>query len=434
MKTNLLILSVFIAFASVAQSTNTGFHIKSYDIKLKLDTTARKLEVENSILFNNLNSKTDSKVLFWKSIVVDSIRAAKHKIPFERKSDTLIFRSKSSGHLMLTFYYSLPIDSFMYDKAILLTRGMKWSPYLHDNISSLTSEVIVPKKYNVYSSGTLINSESRQNCCIYHFKNEINSGLPFVIVPTSYYNETSVFRNGVEMKYVFHNPDTILQREIINESLSAFNYCNTYIGKYHRKNLTYIEVPGFGSAQSFESLIIMSSDFVSYFKLYADMRTWVAHETIHQWIGTGYFNAIYDSSNYGVFIEESFTEYLRFLYIGNKFGSDSITRIVNRYKNIYNNEIKGTDQDVPISDNIPSRVAYCTGPLIFHEVNLQMGEQKFQEFVRMLYSKYYGQVIDYNIFRKTLGIYTAENVIEQMEQNANTKGIPKELPRHLQKL
>ena len=433
MKTNILLLILF-SVALFARPNNAGFHIKSYNIKLKLDTTIRKLEVENSILFSNVNSMSNSKVLFWKSIDLDSIIVAKHKIPFERKSDTLIFRSKSSGKLMLTFYYSLPIDSFMYEKAILLTRGMKWSPYLHDNISSLTSEVIVPKKYNVYSSGTLINTESRQDCRIYHFKNEINSGLPFVIVPTGYYNETSVFRNGVEMKYVFHNPDTTLQREIVNESLSAYNFCNNYIGKYHRKSLTYIEIPEFGSAQSFESLIIMSSDFISYFKLYPDMKTWVAHETIHQWIGTGYFNAIYDSSKYGVFIEESFTEYLRFLYIGNKYGNDSITGIVNRNKNIYNTEIKGTDQDVPISDNIPSRLAYCTGPLIFHEVNRQMGEQKFQEFVRMLYSKYYGQVIDYNIFRKTLGIYTSENVIEQMERNANTKGIPKELPRHLQKL
>lgn len=427
MKATLLLL-ILIFVALFARPNTADFQIKSYDIKLTLDTATRKLEVKNSIFFNNLGTKSGSAVLFWNSIDIDSITVAAQKISFERNNDSLVFSSKLSGNMMLTFYYCLPIDSFMYDKAILLTRGMKWSPYLHDNISTLTSEVIVPKNYSVYSSGTLLNLDRNQESLIYHFKNEINSGLPFVIVPMNYYKETSLFINGVEMKYVFHNPDTALQRKIIDESQSAFNFCNDYIGKYPRKSLSYVEIPEFGSAQSFESLIIMSSDFVSYFKLYAEMRFWVAHETIHQWIGTGYFNAIYNGSKFGVFIEESFTEYLRFLYIGNKFGDDSLTTIVNRNIDIYNQEIKGTDQDVSISDNIPSRVAYCTGPLIFYEVNRPMGEQKWQEFLKTLYSKYYGQVIDYTIFRETLAKYTSENVIVQMERDAKAKGIPKELP------
>ena len=430
MKSIILLLLTLISVTLSARSNRAEYDIRSYDIKLRLDTVSRKLNIENTIHFSNVNSLSSAKVLFWNSLVIDSIIVSKHKIPFERKGDTLIFRSNSSVNEALTFYYRLPIDSVMYGKAILLTRGMKWCPYIHDNISKLSSEVIVPGNYKVYSSGTNKDTESRHDCSIYHFYNNINSGLPFIIAPMNYYFETSVFRNDVEIKYVFHNQDTTLQREIIKESLSSYDFCNRYIGKYPRKNLTYIEIPNFGAAQSLESLIIMSSDFVSYFKLYAEMRAWVAHETIHQWIGTGYFNAIHDSSKYGIFIEESFTEYMRFLYIGGKFGNDSITGIVNRNIKIYNDEIKGTDQDEPISDNIPNRVAYCTGPLIFFEVNRQMGEKNWQKFVRTLYSKYCGQVIDYNIFRETLGKFASENVIEQMERNANTKGIPKEMPRH----
>jgi len=32
----------------------------------------------------------------------------------------------------------------------------------------------------------------------------------------------------------------------------------------------------------------MCSDFIKYFGLSQSMRFWVAHETIHQWIGVGY--------------------------------------------------------------------------------------------------------------------------------------------------
>jgi len=286
------------------------------------------------------------------------------------------------------------------------------------------SEVTVPNGYKVYSSGTLNSRSIGEFNCTYRYSNKINSGLPFIIAPNNYYSEITKQQNGFSIKYCFLNKDTSLQKSIIKESLSALKFCTSYIGNYNRKQLTYIEVPKFGSAQSLETFILMSSEFIKYFSLYKDMRFWVAHETIHQWIGVGYFNSISNSPQYGTFIEESLTEYMRYVYLEKTFGQDSLTGQIKYVVNIYNKEIKGTDQDVSISSNKPSRVIYCNAPLIFHVVRMDIGDIKWRFFIRKLYSKYYGRCIDYENFKKTLRLYATKEVINQMEKYANMKGIP----------
>ena len=115
---------------------------------------------------------------------------------------------------------------------------------------------------------------------------------------------------------------------------------------------------------------------------------------------------------------------MRYVYIEKTFGKDSLAGQIKYVVNIYNTEIKGTDQDVPISINIPSRVIYCNAPLIFHVVRMDIGEIKWQSFIRKLYSTYYGRGIGYDDFVKTLKLYANNAVIKQMEEYINTKGIP----------
>lgn len=417
---SVLIILVYFAFVTTAMANYPEDKIKSYDIKMTFDSTSAKIIVRNTLL---VRKPFNQNFLFSRDIIIDSILAGKYRLKFHRQGDSLILDSKIANDRM-TFYYTFAVDSFLYDKVILLTRGMKWCPYVHDNISDLYAEVTVPKGYNVFGSSGMTNVDSSGTRVIYRFKNKINSGLGFVIVPVGYYTERTETAQKFRIKYLFRNHDSSLQDEIIHESLAAFSFCNDYIGRYKRNCLLYIEVPGFGAAQCLESMILMGSDFINYYKIYPQMRSWVAHETIHLWIGTGYYNAIFDGGKYGVLMEESLTEYLRFQYIADVAGSDSVATLLQDYSNIYNNEIKGTDQDLPLSSNKPTRVAYCTGPLLFHELKSETGEEKWHKFIRRLYSNNYGHVIDYLVFKKTLAEFCSEKIITQMEFHADQKGIP----------
>jgi hypothetical protein len=422
---NLVILLILFGFStSIAGQTSMRTNIKSYTIKMRLDTTLKRITIRNLIDIDKVDTNHCTNLFLSSDIEIDSVKVKERKLKFSRIGDTLCLQTGILKRSRLIFWYSIPVDSFKYGKAIVLTRGMKWCPYLHDNISVLKSEVTVPDGYKVYSTGILDRRNSGEYNCTYKYSNKINSGLAFIIAPIDYYSEITKQQNDISIKYCFLNKDTSLQNSIIKESLSALKFCSTYIGDYKRQKLTYIEVPKFGSAQSLETFILMSSEFIKYFSLYKDMRSWVAHETIHQWIGVGYFNSIYNSPQYGTFIEESLTEYMRYVYLEKTFGQDSLAGQIKYVVNIYNKEIKGTDQDVAISSNKPSRVIYCNAPLIFHVVRMDIGDIKWQYFIRKLYSKYYGRCIDYEDFKKTLRLYATKDVINKMEEYINKKGIP----------
>jgi len=427
MKNFILLLFLLIVFCSFQETKKPEVVITSYNIEMKLDTVLRKLDIQAVLHIENPDTAGVIQLLFSHRMKIDKAQVNGKPVNYKFANDTLSARVGSLNKIELTLNYSLPIDTFKHDKIFALSRGMKWCPYFHDNLSELNSKVTVPKGYKVYSSGELISNNETSDGRCFEFHNKINSGLPFIIAPISYYKEIDKKQNNISIKYCFHNPDTALTNSLIKESLKAMDFCINYIGDYNRTQLTYIEFPGFGSAQSLETFLLMSDDFIKYFGLYHDMKFWVSHETIHQWIGAGYFNTIYKSPKYACFIEESLTEYMRDIYIEKTFGKDSLAGEIKDRVHTYNKEIKGTDQDVPVSSNMQIRVTYVLGPLIFHVVRMKIGEDNWHKFISSLYSKYYGKVIDYEIFKKELSVYASPSVISNMENELETKGIPKEI-------
>jgi hypothetical protein len=430
MKISILFLVLFIVLCSFDRIKKNDINITAYNIVMRLDTVSRKLEIQTDIFIENQSTSKVIKLLFSDLMKIDKVMVNEDKFDYTHTNDTLFANVGSLNKIKLTINYTLPIDSFKNDKVIALTRAMKWCPFVRDNLSELNSKITLPKGYKAYSSGELISNNETSNSNYYEFQNKINSGLPIFIAPTGYYNEVNKKQNNISIKYYFHNPDTALANSIIRESLKAIDFCVHYIGSYNRTQLTYIEFPRFQMAQSLETFLMMGTDFIKMFGKYPDMKFWVAHETIHQWIGVGYFDAIYTSPKYGRFIEESLTEYMRYIYLEKNFGKDSLSGQIKDVVDIYNKQIKGTDQDVPISSNSPNRVTYCVGPLILHVVRMKIGEDNWQKFISSLYSKYYGKIIDYEIFKKELSVYADPTVINNMENELESKGVPKEIAVH----
>jgi hypothetical protein len=427
MKRIIFFLALFIALCSFDRIKKNDIDITSYNIVMKLDTVSRKLEIQTDMVIENPHTSKDIKLLFSDLMKIDKATINGNKLDYTHTNDTLFANVGSLNKIKLTLNYSLPIDSFKNDKMFALTRAMKWCPFVRDNVSELTLKITLPKGYKAYSSGELISNNETNNSNYYEFHNKLNSGLPLFIAPTAYYKETAKKQDNILIKYYFHNPDTALDNSIITESLKTIDFCINYIGSYNRLQLTYIEFPGFPSAQSLETFLMMGSDFIKVFGKYPIMRFWVAHETIHQWIGAGYFDAINTSPKYSRFIEESLTDFIRDIYLEKTYGKDSLAGEIKDRINTYNKEIKGTDQDVAISTNEANRVTYVLGPLILHVVRMKIGEDNWQKFISSLYAKYYGKIIDYEIFKKELNAYSNPAVISNMENELETKGIPKEI-------
>ena len=275
----LFTLSVFSQTASFGNNKKNEVDVISYNIEMNLDTISRKLDIHSDIFINNSDTTSDIHFLFRDWIKIDKALLNGMIINYTQNKDTLSVNVENMKNLKLTLDYTLPIDSFKQDKVIALTRAMKWCPFIYDDISELNSKITVPNGFNVYSSGTLLNYYENIGTNHYKFQNKINSGFPYFFAPVGYYRETAKKQNGINIKFYFHNPDSVLTNSIINESLLGLNFGTRYIGNYNRPNLTYIEFPGFDSSQSLETLVLMGSNFIKYFGLYPDIRFWPSHET-----------------------------------------------------------------------------------------------------------------------------------------------------------
>lgn len=429
MKNKILLFLFFIPLFLFGKSKKTEIDILSYNVEMKLDTISRKLDIHTNIHIQNTDTTGVIKFLFCDWIKINKAQLNGKNIEYNRGKDTLLVHVDRLRKLNLTLDYTLPVDSFKQDKqekVISLTRAMKWCPFIYDDISELNSKITVPKGYKVYSSGDLLNYIGSEYACQYKFQNKINLGFSYFFAPVGYYKETTKNQNGINIKFYFHNPDSILANSIIKESLFGLDFSARYISKYNRPNLTYIESPGFDCSQSLESFVLMGSAFVKYFGLYPDIRFWPSHETIHQWIGAGYFNSISKNKKNRWFIEESLTEYLRYVYVEKTYGADSLKTEIKKSIDYYNKQIKGTPQDVSISANLPNDVTYGIGPLILHTVRTEMGDENWHKFIQKLYADNYGKVIDYDVFEKTLSLYANQSIIQKMEDSMNIKGVPKE--------
>jgi hypothetical protein len=430
MKKTILIPVFFITLCSFGKSKKNEVDIISYNIEMNLDTISQKIDIHTDIRIQNTDTTGILKFLFCDWIKINKAQLNGKNIECHQGKDTLLVHVDRIRKLNLTLDYTLPVDSFKQDKkekVIALTRAMKWCPFIYDDISELNSKITIPKGYKVYSSGALLKYTEGEHVCQYKYQNKINLGFSYFLAPTGYYKETTKKQNGTIINYCFHNRDSMINNDIIKESLNSFKFCNRNIGKYNRSQLTYIEFPGFSCAQSLETFVSMGTRFVKLFGLYQVFRDWPSHETIHQWVGAGYFNSISKNKKNRWFIEESLTECLRQEYVEKTYGGDSLKAEFKKTIDFYNKEIKGTKDDVPIAVNLPNDVTYLIGPLILHIVHLEMGDENWHKFITGLYRKHYGKVLDYDLFKSELCKYASQTVIAKMEDSLETKGIPKEL-------
>ena len=421
---SVIILFIVLSFISCKRSENwkpKKRNIQSYDINICLDTTNRLLRIETLIELEKPVSLNRVGFLFSDFASIEEVKLNNRKTnKYVHDDNTLSIELLPLEKIDIFVIYSLPVDSFENDGNIILTRPMKWCPFVYDDISSLKMKIMLPTNYNAYSSGKEINSDNS----IFEFYNELNAGFPVIIAKDEYYSAYKKNIENIEIFFAFHNNDSVLIHSIMNECVSTVKFCNNFIGKYNKDKLTFIEFPNARYCQSIETFILASEVFVNYYNKYPQMKFWVSHETIHQWIGSGFFTPIKNETELTWFITESLTEYIRYQYIEKKYGADSLQQIIEQSINEYETKIKGTEQDLPIIANKPNRITYLIGPLIFHNIRLEIGNKKWQYFIRQLYSDNYGKILTYDKFYKTLKLYASDSLMNKMEYWISSKGIP----------
>lgn len=435
LKTVLLAILILFELVSCSKHDNNKVSINSYDIKVDYDTLSRFLYVKANIQINLLEHNNDKiKLLFNDSSKIGKIQFIeknfKYTVSYSFWKDTITMKlpEQLQNHKQLLLYleYCLPIDSIAISKIFSVFRSFKWCPLLYDNLSKWRIKIKTPLNYEAFSSGVLSVFSTDESHSYYTWEYNNMSGVPLIITPKNLYSLTKKFIDNKELDFYFLIKDTIRINKMINEFCKSFHYYNSKYGEYKNKNFRIFEYPdssdGGDFAMCLETSVVIGTKMIRNIdKPYVGLF-WIAHETGHQWIGIGYHNSFNNRLSW--FIEEGLTEYIRYLYIEDEYGKDSLKSVFQQYKTEFETQYLNTEDDVPISSNKPDRITYIKSPIIFNYVEQEIGKENFINFIRTLYQKYYGKVIDYDIFKSELSKFDKSGkVIKRMEEMTEIKGL-----------
>ncbi|MGA2297650.1 MAG: M1 family aminopeptidase, partial [FCB group bacterium] len=415
MKTKLLILFFSLIILSCNKAPQfSKINIVSYDMKVKYDTISRNLYVNSSILLEPLKQNNDKISLLFLSLAkINKIcfmnKNAQFNTSYKFDKDTIFIdvpeQLQNNKKLSLYLEYKLSLDLISDKELLAVARSGKWCPLQYDNFSKWKIEIETPQNYIAYSSGDLIYSSIDNNHGYFIWENDYNLGVPLIITPKNHYSIIKKIIDNKEINFYFVNKNSIIVNKIIRELYNSFHFYNKLFGDYKHKQLSIFELDDSGTdAMSIETFIVVhDSLFLHTNDPLFGGNLWISHEIAHQWIGSGYTNTF--NTKLSWFIEEGLTEYVRYMFIEDNYGKDSLNAVFKQYKNEFETQILNTNDDIPISSNSSSRVIYIKGPIIFHYVRQQIGDDNWKNFLRTLYNNYYGKVIDYEIFKSELSKY-----------------------------
>jgi hypothetical protein len=296
---------------------------------------------------------------------------------------------------VFSIYYHISLDSVITDNKIInLLRGDRWIPCQYDNIGDYFISVTVPDSYSVLVTDIPSSKQEVIGKCIFYWKLKHISDLPLIIYKKSMFRHYRINNNGTEMTFHYFTKDETTVRSIMSDVSIIFNYYNQHIGRYPYKSYYFIEMPGCGYALSFEGGALIGSYLINWYKEHEDIRYWPGHELCHQWNGCGIRYELATGDSLQGFIEEGLTQYL---YLKSR-GEDVLDESIRQYIEKYNKEIYRSIEDVPVTQDMKSRILYLKGPVIFHSIALAVSEKEFDSFIKKMFHKYNNRIIKSEIF------------------------------------
>lgn len=386
---------IIFLFSQVAYAQPAGMKLNTYDINANFDLSTKTMFVD--IRLNIQSNDTSSILIFLLShfAALESVRSADQKeIPFHlSKHDTLTIKfpnyQEEKSNFTLFFSYSLPVDSFMVHRAMyVMKRYDHWYPLQNGNLFNSTLKISLPENQTTLSNGTCTKKNRSDKKTIFIWKTNSESDLAlFVFNPDSMDYKTEVL-NGTRMDFYFV-PGLKDTQKIISLVKSSFSFYNKLFGPYQNIVFTVVEIPAdWFLGQGLHTLLLFTPKLIEYMP---DPGAWVPHEVGHQWIGN--IIPVDEQSEGRWFVEESFNEYLRAMYVEDEFGPDSLKSILkNVYLANYNALVKdGKDVSVLDVDSVNSSIEeaqciYAKGPMIFHQLRKCIGDKDWNDLIKRIYN------------------------------------------------
>ncbi|MGE5630162.1 MAG: M1 family aminopeptidase [Caulobacteraceae bacterium] len=421
----------------------------NYTMKLELDTKGRKITGHQKVSFINSAGTNLNEIYFHvypnafkelggyidvKAVKVDGLDV---KFTIEGEDSTLLrvslpgtLEPGKRDEISMDYLISIPKgggngfgDRFGYGSntynlgnffpIVAVYENNGWDKHLYDEkgdafyseTSNFDVEITAPIEQVIAATGYIQNREvdgSRQKLNITAY-----SVRDFAFVSSDMFKVEEAMVNGTLIKS--YASSRIKAKKVLEISSDAIKFFNRKYGKYPYPSCSVVQ-SDLGGGMEYPNLVMIEANdygnitfgnlFSSYFygRPKGALEFIVVHELAHQW----WYGLVGNDEYREAWIDEPLAQYSTLVYLKEKYG-------IKDFERVYNNEIKlgarmyllgsrGQEKSM----NLPLNqfdyngyyiLIYNKGTMMFKDLNDQLGDEKFDFFLKALFEQYEFKVV-----------------------------------------
>ena len=305
-------------------------------------------------------------------------------------------------------------------------RGHNWLPCHEDPADKASVEFIVtaPQHYQVVANGIQLEETNlTDNKKRTHWREDVPVSTKVMVIGVADFavNLSGIIDGCIPVYSWVYPEDRDKGFYDYAQAAEILPYYIKNVGPYAYKKLANVESKTiFGGLENANTIFYSESSIDGNRK----SESLLAHEIAHQWFG----NMATEKTFAHLWLSEGFATYMTILYMENKYGADTATKMLLEDRNQVIDFARRSDRSVV--DNNPDYMAllnpnsYQKGGWVLHMLRRQLGDSVFWKSIRAYYSMYAGKTADTDDLRKVFEKISGKNLSTFFTQWLFTPGIP----------
>jgi aminopeptidase N len=211
----------------------------------------------------------------------------------------------------------------------------------------------------------------------------------FCLIGSARYKTVEADVDGVRITSYYYTGEDEGGQRALDDAIEALRIYERLIGVYPFGELDVMSTPTAAGGIEYPGLIVAAAGL---YPRQGGFFEWViAHEVAHQWWYAMVGNDQLDEP----WLDEALTQYTSLLYVEERYGPQAAARtLAARFEAPYQRLLDaGQDMAVGLpvaaySEELYGSVVYGKGPLFFHALREQIGDEAFFELLRAYYDRY----------------------------------------------
>lgn len=295
--------------------------------------------------------------------------------------------------------YAMWFGNFLPHLAVYDSNGWNISPYypagdpFYTEIANYNVTVHTPENYIVAGTGVENIVRNDDSTITTTLTTKLTRDFAFA-VSDKYQKESITTESGVEISFYYYS-DSLNPTAILELAEKSINYFSNKVASYAYTQLDIFETGLFISGgMEYPQVVFMDS---TYLKNNPTPKSLI-HEIGHQW----FYNVIGNNQITNAWIDEGLTMVVQEGVLSSP--EEIFAQMQTDYEflqlRLPNIDNKGLDSDLSVYKSWSDyyNIQYTRGKLMIYSLNLLMGDEMFDQFIKEFYSTYAYKVADKNGF------------------------------------